>query len=64
MIMSFSTSVIFVELEPLSLKYGLTFYQNSLLSPTSITFNLTKYCFLSFLRDPGENFADVCIFAG
>ena len=45
MTMSFSTSVIFVELEPLSLKYGLTFFQNSLLSAMPLIFNLAKYCF-------------------
>ena len=39
-------SIIFVELEPLLLKYGLTFLQNSLLSATFLTFNLTKYSFL------------------
>ena len=49
MIIFFSTNVIFVELEPLSLKYGLTFFQNSLLSATSLTFNLAKYCFFVFL---------------
>ena len=49
-ILSFSTSVIFAELEPLSLKYGLTFFQNSLLSATSLTFNLAKYCFFVFLK--------------
>ena len=43
--MSFSTSVIFVELEPLSLKYGLTSFQKSLLSATSLTFNLAEYSF-------------------
>ena len=63
MIMSFSTSVIFVELEPLSLKYGLTSFQKSLLSATSLIFNLAEYCFLSFLWDSDKNFADVCIFA-
>ena len=47
MIMSFLTSVVFVELEPLSLKYALTFLRNSLLSTTSLTFNLAKHCFLS-----------------
>ena len=50
MIMSFSTSFIFVELEPLSLKYGLTFFQNSLLFAMSLTFNLAKYCFFVFLK--------------
>ena len=44
-IISFSTSVIFVELEPLFLKYGFTFFKNSLLSAMSLTFNLAKYCF-------------------
>ena len=63
MIMSFPTSVIFVELEPLSLKYGLTFYQGSLLSARSLTSNLAKYRFLPFLRDLDKNFADVYIFA-
>ena len=50
MIIFFSTNVIFVELEPLSLKYGLTFFQNSLLSATSLTFNLAKYCFFVFRK--------------
>ena len=59
MIMSFSTSVISVGLEPLSLKYGLAFLQNSLLSATSLTFNLAKY----YLKDSDKNFADSCIFA-
>ena len=47
--MSFSTSVIFVELELLSLKYGLAFFQNNLLSATSLTFKLVKYCSFVFL---------------
>ena len=50
MIMSFSTSVVFVELEPLPLKCDLTFFQSSLLSATSLTFNLTKYCVFVFLK--------------
>ena len=47
---SFSTSVIFIELEPLSLKYGLTFFQNSLFSVTFLTFDLAKYCFFVFRK--------------
>ena len=49
-IVSFSSSIIFVKLEPLSLKYGWTFFQNSLLSATSLTFNLAKYCFFVFFN--------------
>ena len=63
MIMSFLTDAIFIELGPLSVKYGLTFLQNSLLSATSLTFDLAKYCFLSFLRDSDKSFAGVYVFA-
>ena len=32
-------------------------------SATFLTFILAKYCFLSFLKDSDQHFADVCIFA-
>ena len=55
MIMPFPTSVIFVKLEPLSLKTTLTFDQNSLLSFKSLTLNFEKYClFFSFLTLSAE----------
>ena len=62
MIMSFLTGAIFIELGPLSVKYGLTFLQNSLFSATSLTFNLAKYCFWTFLRDSDKNVTGVYVF--
>ena len=59
MITSFSTSDIFVELE---LKYGVTFFQNSLLSATSFTLNLSKYCFFVFLKRFRQKFRSCLYF--
>ena len=45
-ILSSSANVIFEELDPLSLKNGLTLFQKSLLSEPCLTFKLLKYSFL------------------
>ena len=60
MIISFSSSVNFVELEPLSLKYGLPFFQCSLLL---LRPQHWKNMFFTLLRDSDKNFTDFCIFA-
>ena len=47
---SFSTSVILLEFDLLLLTYRFTVFQKLLLSVTSLTFILLKYCLFDFLR--------------